>query len=104
MLQHTVPKAHILLKNWTFNISNIFWHENSNKPIFIDFQTLCNINGLFLLSLNEVPFLSIFCRGVDPVFKAIWADHRSFDEVLISKRMVQDHMPDNVLRALEKVR
>ena len=43
-------------------------------------------------------------RLTHPVFKAIWADHRSFDEVLISKRMVQDHMPDNVLRALEKVR
>ena len=28
----------------------------------------------------------------------------SFDEVLISKRMIQDHMPDKVLEALEKVR
>jgi hypothetical protein len=31
------------------------------------------------------------------------ADNLSFDEVLISKRMIQDHMPDAVLLALEKV-
>ena len=40
---------------------------------------------------------------VDPIYKAIWADNKSFDEVLISKRMVQDHMPDNVLDALTQV-
>jgi hypothetical protein len=47
-----------------------------------------------------------FCSrgGVDLIYKAIWADNKSFDEVLISKRMVQDHMPDNVLDALEQVR
>lgn len=35
--------------------------------------------------------------------KAVWADNQSFDEVLISRRMVQDHMPDMVLGALESV-
>ena len=39
----------------------------------------------------------------NPIWKAIWADNTSFDEVLISKRMVQDHMPDNVLLALTQV-
>ena len=55
---------------------------------------------------SEASFLVVVCfRGVtDPIYKAIWADNKSFDEVLISKRMVQDHMPDNVLGALEKVR
>jgi len=33
----------------------------------------------------------------------MWRDNGGFDEVLISKRMVQDHMPDKVLEALEKV-
>ena len=55
----------------------------------------------------EINFKLLDCccfRGVtDPIYKAIWADNKSFDEVLISKRMVQDHMPDNVLGALEKV-
>ena len=37
-----------------------------------------------------------------PAYQAVWADNKDFDEVLISKRMVQDHMPDNVLDALEK--
>ena len=42
-------------------------------------------------------------REVEPTFRAIWADNKSFDEVLISKRMVQDHMPDNVMDAFDKV-
>lgn len=40
----------------------------------------------------------------DPVYQAIWADNKDFDEVLISPVMIQDHMPDTVLAALEKVR
>uniref|UniRef100_A0A8W7Q165 sn-1-specific diacylglycerol lipase n=1 Tax=Anopheles coluzzii TaxID=1518534 RepID=A0A8W7Q165_ANOCL len=38
----------------------------------------------------------------DPVYQAIWADNKDFDEVLISPVMIQDHMPDTVLAALEK--
>ena len=36
-------------------------------------------------------------------YQAVWADNKDFDSVLISKRMLQDHMPDTVLDALEKV-
>ncbi|XP_035779280.1 diacylglycerol lipase-alpha-like isoform X2 [Anopheles albimanus] len=39
----------------------------------------------------------------EPVYQAIWADNADFDEVLISPVMIQDHMPDKVLAALEKV-
>ncbi|XP_049532144.1 diacylglycerol lipase-alpha [Anopheles darlingi] len=39
----------------------------------------------------------------EPVYQAIWADNTDFDEVLISPVMIQDHMPDKVLAALEKV-
>ncbi|XP_058127729.1 diacylglycerol lipase-alpha [Anopheles ziemanni] len=39
----------------------------------------------------------------EPVYQAIWADNKDFDEVLISPVMIQDHMPDTVLAALEKV-
>lgn len=38
-----------------------------------------------------------------PVYQAIWAKTTDFDEVLISPVMLQDHMPDTVLSALEKV-
>jgi len=37
------------------------------------------------------------------VYQAIWADNSDFQEVLVSPTMVEDHMPDNVLEALEKV-
>jgi sn1-specific diacylglycerol lipase len=39
----------------------------------------------------------------EPVYQAVWANNTDFDEVLISPVMIQDHMPDNVLSALNKV-
>lgn len=47
------------------------------------------------------------CRQIlnkrEPVYQALWAGPCDFDEVLISPVMIQDHMPDNMLRALNKV-
>lgn len=40
----------------------------------------------------------------EPVYQALWAANTDFDEVLISPVMIQDHMPDKVLEALNKVR
>ena len=40
---------------------------------------------------------------MDPELRAMWAENRGFDEVLISKRMIKDHMPDTVLESLAKV-
>ncbi|XP_026474659.1 sn1-specific diacylglycerol lipase alpha-like [Ctenocephalides felis] len=39
----------------------------------------------------------------EKTFRAVWCDNADFDEVLISPVMVQDHMPDQVLLALNKV-
>lgn len=39
----------------------------------------------------------------EPVYQALWAGPKDFDEVLISPVMIQDHMPDNMLKALNKV-
>ncbi|CAG9814969.1 unnamed protein product [Phaedon cochleariae] len=39
----------------------------------------------------------------EPVYQALWAANVDFDEVLISPVMIQDHMPDKVLDALNKV-
>ncbi|XP_045466398.1 diacylglycerol lipase-alpha isoform X2 [Harmonia axyridis] len=38
-----------------------------------------------------------------PVYQALWAQNVDFDEVIISPVMIQDHMPDRVLSALQKV-
>ena len=43
------------------------------------------------------------CGSKEPVYQAIWADNSDFQEVLVSPTMVNDHMPDNVMEALEKV-
>ncbi|XP_047364272.1 diacylglycerol lipase-alpha isoform X8 [Vespa velutina] len=39
----------------------------------------------------------------EPVYQALWAGPCDFDEVLISPVMIQDHMPDSMLKALNKV-
>ena len=39
----------------------------------------------------------------EPVYLALWAGPCDFDEVLISPVMIQDHMPDTMLKALQKV-
>ncbi|XP_061192238.1 diacylglycerol lipase-alpha-like isoform X1 [Saccostrea echinata] len=43
------------------------------------------------------------CQPHQPVYQAIWASNHAFDEVLVSPSMINDHMPDYVLEALEKV-
>ncbi|XP_051162708.1 diacylglycerol lipase-alpha isoform X2 [Leptopilina boulardi] len=42
-------------------------------------------------------------RKHEPEYMALWAGPCDFDEVLISPVMIQDHMPDNMLKALRKV-
>uniref|UniRef100_A0A0C9RC53 Diacylglycerol lipase-alpha n=1 Tax=Fopius arisanus TaxID=64838 RepID=A0A0C9RC53_9HYME len=44
-----------------------------------------------------------FLRKREPVYQALWAGPGDFDEVLISPVMIQDHMPDTMLKALNKV-
>lgn len=42
-------------------------------------------------------------KSREPVYQALWVDNADFDEVIISPAMIQDHMPDTVLAALNKV-
>ncbi|CAG0895106.1 unnamed protein product [Darwinula stevensoni] len=42
-------------------------------------------------------------KKTEPIYQALWADTSSFSEVLISPLMIQDHMPDTVLEALQKL-
>lgn len=62
---------------------------------------------LVTLLLNDVVFVlrkSLgCCQSRQPVYQAIWANNSAFDEVLVSPSMINDHMPDYVLEALEKV-
>lgn len=75
------------------------------KSLSLSFSYLCvDVSR----KLNFIPFFhSDKCRQVlkthEPVYQAIWVDNIDFDEVLISPAMIQDHMPDTVLAALNKV-
>ncbi|KAH3738736.1 diacylglycerol lipase-alpha-like [Dreissena polymorpha] len=42
------------------------------------------------------------CGKNDPSYQALLAENSDFQEVLVSPTMVTDHLPDNVLEALEK--
>ena len=65
------------------------------------------VQVLYILHCIKICIILIFkyYRGKkpEPTYKAIWAENTSFDEVLISNKMVQDHMPDTVLEVLRKV-
>lgn len=39
----------------------------------------------------------------EPVYQAIWTNNTDYDEVIISPVMLEDHLPNNVLKALKKV-
>ncbi|XP_052809041.1 diacylglycerol lipase-alpha-like isoform X2 [Mya arenaria] len=58
---------------------------------------------IILVVRNHVHGKKRCCGEREPVYQAIWADNSDFQEVLVSPTMVNDHMPDNVLDALEKV-
>lgn len=51
-------------------------------------------------------FLFIHRRVVkknQPIYQAIWAENKNFDKIIISPVMLQDHMPDKILHALESL-
>ncbi|RWS28188.1 sn1-specific diacylglycerol lipase alpha-like isoform X6, partial [Leptotrombidium deliense] len=39
----------------------------------------------------------------EPVYQALWANNKDFDTIIISPVMIQDHMPDKIMDALEKL-
>ena len=97
-------KFHFSFINYTRTWSSI---KQSNK---IQEATLNpKIGQELTLSTNLyiVEFFTRYCnlwRVISSLHdEGVWADNKDFDEVLISKCMLQDHMPDNVLDALEKV-
>ncbi|XP_067946078.1 diacylglycerol lipase-alpha-like isoform X2 [Watersipora subatra] len=38
-----------------------------------------------------------------PMYQAIWSDNKSFDTIIVSPKMVEDHMPNTVLDAMKNV-
>nr|CAD7197329.1 unnamed protein product [Timema douglasi] len=55
-----------------------------------------------ITSLSNCSNVKQVLKKHEPVYQAVWANNTDFDEVLISPVMIQDHMPDNVLQALNK--
>lgn len=80
---------------------------------FVLFDSLVGDDTLLLPKILNIEFRFYFFSTHDdnrqvlkthePVYQAIWVDNADFDEVLISPAMIQDHMPDTVLAALNKV-
>lgn len=74
----------------------LLFHLDLFLLVFI-FGNIINPLYLFLRQCRQV------LKTHEPVYQAIWVDNADFDEVLISPAMIQDHMPDTVLAALNKV-
>lgn len=72
-------------------------HQKNKMMISREFQRSAKLT--YNCALNFRQMLSKH----EPVYQALWAGPCDFDEVLISPVMIQDHMPDNMLRALNKV-
>lgn len=70
---------------------------SSRSFLLVFFGNIINPLYLFLRQCRQV------LKTHEPVYQAIWVDNADFDEVLISPAMIQDHMPDTVLAALNKV-
>ncbi|RWS12438.1 sn1-specific diacylglycerol lipase alpha-like isoform X5 [Dinothrombium tinctorium] len=52
-----------------------------------------------MININKLSMMNKF----EPVYQALWANNTDFDQILISPVMIQDHMPDKLLNALEKL-
>ena len=48
-------------------------------------------------------FLSGCCRGGEPVYQIKWASCREFSQILVGPRMVADHLPGKLQRALDQL-
>ena len=59
----------------------------------------CFLNNL-LYCLTLLPCRR--CFG-EPTYKAAWARAEAFDEIIVSPKMITDHLPDVVIRALEQL-
>ena len=42
-------------------------------------------------------------KSKTPLYQAIWADNGSFDTIIVSPSMIEDHMPNTVLDAMQQV-
>lgn len=53
---------------------------------------------------KTVKFNSLKTTMSGPVYQVIENENTNFNELLISPRMLQDHMPDNLIKCMRAVR
>ncbi|XP_055930624.1 diacylglycerol lipase-alpha-like isoform X2 [Argiope bruennichi] len=85
------------------NFRDVTTHPSDSSIALTVHQPLYPPGRIIHIVRNHPKKEEKFVKKHDPVYQALWADNVDFDEVLISPVMVQDHMPDKVLDALEKL-
>lgn len=92
------------------NLTTIQAHmmQDSLKACERELEELQNLEwplhppGQFL-HIVEVNEDSSGCCGEDPVYQAYWTNVSTFDKILLSRKMLSDHLPNVVLAALNQL-
>lgn len=59
---------------------------------------------IILLRISfSMPLSVCSCGQEEPTYSALWGDNKSFNEVIISPAMLNEHMPHMVMEGLNKV-
>lgn len=69
---------------------------SAHKPLFLPGKIIHIVRSHPVIKKSK-------CKPNAPVYQAIIADNSNFEQVLVSPTMINDHFPDNVLDALQKV-
>ena len=113
---HVVRKypreAHLENRNSLTILNDVDTNVNCNKPFRASTiiattdlerqksKKFAQFKGLFKDSSNNSSKQTL----VQPVYQVIETDNKHFNELLISPRMLQDHMPDNLIKCMKAVR
>jgi hypothetical protein len=62
------------------------------------------LKNIFKKNLNQLSTKAGPVKAAMPFFKIIETDNKELNEILISPRMLQDHLPDNIIKCMKAVR
>ncbi|XP_045071221.1 diacylglycerol lipase-alpha isoform X3 [Coregonus clupeaformis] len=82
--------------------STRLWLHPSDLSIALSASTPLYPPGKVIHVVHNHP-LETCCGQEEPTYSALWGDNKSFNEVIISPAMLNEHMPHMVMEGLNKV-
>ncbi len=62
------------------------------------------LKNIFKKNFSKLSTKAAPVKAAMPFFKIIETDNKELNEILISPRMLQDHLPDNIIKCMKAVR